>query len=327
MRQTTAFLAAEIASGTPRLSVCWKITRADGVVIRSTEHDRDQIVEAPSPCPAFLELDGVYEASKNITASSIKGASDLSVTNLEVTGGLKKKADSNFHLGDFSSDDMEAGLYDNAAVTIFQTCWAEPTQGVLILIRGTLGNVKHNDDGAFTVEIRDLAQALSQVQGRSYGYLCDADLGDARCGVDMTAFTFTGIVDSVTDKRQFQTILDTGSPALDESYFRFGLLTFTSGPNEGFSREVSSSTSGAIELFEAFPRTPEEGDTFTIKTGCNKELNITIDSSIGTPSVANGLVTGDCAVKYDNGINHRGFVNKPGPDTNIRIRTQTVKSS
>lgn len=325
MRDLTPELLSHLASGGTKLTACWRLERKDGSVLRSTQHDRDLSVSVGSP--DRFDLTGIYSAARGITGSNIKSSSDLSVSNLEVNGSLKDSDSPDFTFDDISQEDLESGLFDNALYTIFQVNWADPSGGVIILMRGTLGNIRRDSDGAWTCELRSLAQALSQVQGRSYGVLCDATLGDARCGVNLEDYTFTGIVDAVTSARVFSALIDAGSPEPDASFFQYGLLTFTSGANAGFSREVASASLTDIELFESFPAAPADGDTFEISAGCNKELNIeVIDGQDEPPSVANGRVTGDCEVKFGNGPNFRGFPNKPGPDTMVRLRTPSRKS-
>ncbi len=321
MRNLTPELLAHLASGGTRLAVCWRIERTDGVILRSTEHDRDLSVSVGSP-DAF-DLTGTYDAIHGFTGSNVSTKSDLSVSNLDLSGGLQ----SSFAFNGITGDDLEAGLFDKAKYCIFQVMWDAPSDGVIIHSRGTLGDLKRDSDTRWRCELRSLTQALSQVQGRSYGVLCDANLGDARCGVNLADFTFTGVVDVVTSARVFTALVDVGSPTPADAFFQYGLLTFTSGLNNGFAREVASASLSSIELFEAFPYAPADGDTFEISAGCNKEHNIAvIDGQTEPPSVDNGRITGDCEVKFGNGPNFRGFPNKPGPDTVLRLRTPSAKS-
>src|SRR5690606_31589730 len=145
------------------------------------------------------------------------------------------------------ADDLEAGLLDNAQYTIFQTNTTAPDEGVIVQQRGWLSNIGRDSDGNWKCNLHSLSFALSQVTGRTYGVLCDATLGDARCGVDLQDATCTGIVDTVTSARVFSALVDVGSPAAEASFFQYGLLTFTSGANAGFSREVASASLTDIE--------------------------------------------------------------------------------
>lgn len=325
MLDLTPALLAHLASGNTTLAVCWRIERRDGALLRYTQHDRSLDVSLGSPDP--FDLSGSYQAERNISGSSINSASDLSVSNMEVQGALEL----DYTFDGINAADLEAGLFDSAAFFIFQVNWADPSSGVIPRRRGTIGNIKRDSDGRWSCELRSLGHALQQSTGRSYGVLCDANLGDARCGVDLNAFTGTGVVISANSRRVFSALIDVGSPSVAAGFFQYGLLTFNTGANAGYSREVASDTGGEIELFEGFPNAIAEDDTFSITAGCNKEHNIAVEMSgddinpNGPPTVANGRVTGDCEVKFLNSVNFRGFPNKPGPDTLIRLRTPPKK--
>jgi hypothetical protein len=58
-------------------------------------------------------------------------------------------------------------------------------------------------DTVFRAELRGLSQALSQQIVELYTPDCRADLGDARCKVNLAALTVTGAITAVTDRRSF----------------------------------------------------------------------------------------------------------------------------
>jgi hypothetical protein len=107
-----------------------------------------------------------------------------------------------------------------------------------------------------------IVQALQQRIGEIYSPECRADLGDARCKVDLSAFTRTGTVTSATDRAVFFAAVD-GATA--DGWFDGGALTFTSGQNAGKTTEVKSWTasSGRIELFLAVGYAIAAGDWLT----------------------------------------------------------------
>ena len=82
-----------------------------------------------------------------------------------------------------NEDDLAAGLFDDAAIEIWRVNWADTAQRVLMR-SGSLGEVRRSG-AAFTAEVRGLAHYLQQPKGRLFQSGCDADLGDARCGVDL----------------------------------------------------------------------------------------------------------------------------------------------
>ena len=277
MKNLPPALQAHLATATTTLAWCWRIARTDGTRFGFTDHDRD------------LAFDGtVFEAATGFTASEIKDALGLSVDNLEVSSALKSDR--------LNEDDLAAGLYDDAAVEIWRVNWADPEQRVLMR-SGSLGEVRRSG-AAFTAEVRGLAHYLQQPKGRLYQSGCDADLGDARCGINLSdpAFRGTGTVLTAASGRL---LTASGLSAYAADWFTRGLLTFTSGPNIGRAQEVKrhtlAGTVATVELWHptAHPITPS--DTFTITAGCDKQL-------------------ATCRARFANALNFRGFPHMPGPD-------------
>jgi uncharacterized phage protein (TIGR02218 family) len=268
LRSIPAGLAAHLQGAVTTLAVCWRVERRDGVLILGTEHDQDiSISGAGSP---MNPLAGTYVAAAGITGSNVRSTSDLSVDNMEVTGAINQ---GDLQLVDLTAADIEAGLFDDASVVLFIVNWAAPEDGQIVLRTGTIGEISRTAEGQYRTELRGLAQRLTQNIVRTYGSGCDAELGDARCGVDVDALTATGSVTAVTSNRLFSANLSAGSPVPDPGYFNGGLLTFTSGDNDGFSMEVKSDdygSPGEVQLYLQMPRDIQVGDTFTVRPGCDK---------------------------------------------------------
>jgi uncharacterized phage protein (TIGR02218 family) len=274
-------LTTHLASGVTTLAVCWKVTRTDGVVIRGTEHDTDIVLSADSPAV----WGGTYQAKAAITGSSVRSTADLSVDNMEVEG-----AENDLAVPDLTAADIEAGLFDDAEVVVFLVNWASPNDGRIILRTGNLGVITRTAEGQYRAELRGLAQRLMQRTVRTYGVSCDAELGDARCGVDVDALAITGTVTAVTSNRVFTATLVLNSPQEAAGYFSGGLLTWSTGDNAGFSMELKADRSGSPEVMELFLPMPYDiaaGDTFALKPGCDKSAY-------------------HCKVKFDSFVNFRG---------------------
>ena len=84
-----------------------------------------------------------------------------------------------------------------------------PPAGLIMLRDGqpgepevTLSLLRH------VAEVRSMTHFLNQPVGRTYQYYCDAELGDARCGVDLAApsYSGSGSVAAVTRDRTFTTV-------------------------------------------------------------------------------------------------------------------------
>lgn len=277
MRNLPDGMQAHLDSGATTLCRCWRLTRSDGLVLGFTDHDRD------------LSFDGAtFEAAAGFEASEMVSALGLGVDNLEAAGAL-----SSAHL---SEEALSAGLFDNALVEIFLVNWAEPDQR-LLLRTGNLGEVRRSDN-AFAAEIRGLAHVLNQPHGRVVQFACDADLGDARCGVDLDdpAYKTSGTIGELRDQASFAA---SGLESFATGFFSRGLVAFTSGANSGLAMEVKAHRTAAagaeIDLWQPMRRQLAVGDTFEIRAGCDKQF-----------------VT--CRQKFANGLNFRGFPHMPGND-------------
>lgn len=120
---------------------------------------------------------------------------------------------------------------------------------------------------------------------------CSHSLYDGGCTLHKADFTVTGHVTAVTDATTFQTSIS--NPA---GYMVLGVLTFTSGVNDGLSGAVKTDNgSGALSFQIPFPVAPSIGDTFTVYRGCAK-----------TQSACN---------TFSNIQNFRGFPYIPAPET------------
>lgn len=271
-RTMSAGLEAHYQSETTTIATCWKATLRNGTVYGFTDHTEN------------ITYGGVlYQADAGYTPTSIATTENLSVDNLEVVGMLSDES--------IADADIEAGLWDYAEIEIFEVNYKDLTQGALGKRKGWLGEVRTGRT-VFTAELRGMAQKLQQNVGELYQPSCRATLGDARCGKDLTSFTFTGTVQTVTGNRL---IFDSSLVQVND-YFTYGLITFTGGLNVGLSMEVKTYTTGEILLQLQMPYSVQVGDSFSIVAGCAKRI------------------IEDCKTKFNNVINFRGEPYFPGTD-------------
>ena len=270
-------LATHLATGATTLCWCWRLTRQDGTVLGFTDHDRE------------LSFDGtVYEAMAGFTASELKESVGLSVDNIDVDGAVTSER--------LDEQDLLAGLYDDAKVEIFRVNWQDTGQRVLMRT-GSLGEVRRAD-GAFTAEVRGLAHYLQQPKGRLFQYVCDADLGDVRCGVDLSnpAYRAAGTVSAVINPRRFNVA---GLQDHYPGWYSRGLLVFETGANEGGRYEIRHHEvivdTVIIELWREPAHAVVGGDALVVTAGCDKVL-------------------ATCRDKFANTANYRGFPHIPGND-------------
>ena len=102
---------------------------------------------------------------------------------------------------------------------------------------GSIGEVRREGE-AFTAEIRSLSHALDQERGRIFRATCDADLGDARCSVDLDSDDWTASATVVGDRRLRARCVASVPGDRPTGFFDQGALTFTSGANAGRKSEV-----------------------------------------------------------------------------------------
>ena len=282
MRTLDPALADHLASGVTTLCRAWRVTRRDGLVLGFTDHDRDLVIAGVT----FL-------AASGIAGSESTQAQGLSVTGAELSGALSADA--------LDGADLAAGLYDGAGVDLLLVNWQTPAQHFL-LRRGTIGEVR-SEDGVFTAEIRALADAFNQTRGRLFTPTCDADLGDARCGVDLAApaHSATASVSRVDGALRLRM---SGLDGFAAGAFARGRAVFATGANAGFATEVKAHLLDAegvvLRLWQRPPFDVAEGDEITLTAGCDKRF-------------------ATCRDRFANALNFRGFPHMPGNDAVISV--------
>ncbi len=276
MREIPAALQAKFDSGVTTLCRCWLIIRADGLVQGFTDHDEDVPLG-----------DIVCRAGSGLSGSESTQKIGFAVDSSEISGALSSET--------LNESDLAAGRYDAATVELWLIDWSEPELCVL-LGKGVLGEIKR-ESAAFTAEVRGLSDRLLQESGRLYSVTCSADLGDARCKIDLTSSAFSGI-GTVAEQRTKSAFSASGLDGFDDGWFTAGKLVFTGGGNDGLSVEVKSHRNDGVvtlELWQAMPEPIASGDTFIISAGCDKRFQT-------------------CHERFNNAVNFRGFPHIPGND-------------
>ena len=284
MRAIPPALQTKLDSGVTTLCRCWLLARRDGTVLGFTDHDRD------------IAIDGVTcRAGTGLNASEATQQLGLAVGGAEIAGALA--ADT------INEDELAAGRYDAASVKLYLADWMEPDLRVL-LAAGVIGEVRR-EGSSFAAEIRGLAHRLAEESGRLYTPTCAADLGDARCTVDLddTALRGSGVVASAAGA---SSVVATGLDAFADGWFTGGRILWQSGANAGLSVEVKSHRiDGAgvrLDLWQEMPQPVAGGDGFVVTAGCDKRF-------------------ATCRDRFANTVNFRGFPHIPGNDFVIRFPT------
>lgn len=274
MRNLSPAMLAHMQGQTTTLCTCWHLIRQDGVELGFTDHDADITVDSL-----------LYKSATGFTATTVESKADLSVDNVDLDGVLSSD--------DISETDILSGKYDYAEVEIFMVNFEDLSQGKIYVKRGRMGEVRIVRS-QFTAELRSLSQHLQQRIGELYTPSCSAILGDARCKKNLSSFTFSGTITSITNRSKFKATALTQAAG----YFTGGEITFTSGGNDDLRMEIKEFEGTQVVLALPMPNTIEVGDTFTVKAGCDK-------------------TSGTCRAKFNNLINFRGFPDIPGIDALI----------
>lgn len=273
---SVAGLDAHLATGITGLCRCWRVTRHDGTAFGFTDHDGDLAFEGTS-----------FRAGTGLTAASLSQTTGLSVDNTEAVGALSDAA--------ITEADIFAGRFDGAEVEAWLVQWSAPENRVL-QFRGSLGEITRAN-GAFTAELRGLAERLNVATGRVYQTTCPAVLGDAACGFDLSTPGY--VADVAVEQSDGRVFSFDAFPAFEPRWFERGRLEVLSGAAMGLSGAVKldrvDGTARRIELWDAVRAPLVAGDQIRVTAGCNKAMDT-------------------CRLKFNNLLNFQGFPDIPGED-------------
>lgn len=251
------------------IAFCWRLERRDGVAIGLTSHDRD------------LTVDGlVHRAAPGMMPGAIRREEGLDAETGDVGGALTADA--------IRADDLAAGRWDGARVTLFAVDWTDTGRRVA-LSEGSVGAVEMTERG-FTAELRGAAAALDQPVAEETSPECRAELGDRRCRVALAGRRrFARVVSA----KGADLVLD-AAPS-DPGDWANGRLRWFGGANAGLEAVVAVSDGAAVTL-----RLPP---AFAVAPGDLVEVSERCDRSLET-----------CATRFGNAANFRGEPFLPGID-------------
>ncbi|CAN2534059.1 hypothetical+protein [Methylocapsa aurea] len=279
MRSVSTPMRERLDARTSTLCNCWRLARKDGTIMGFTDHDYDLVFAGVT-----------YRAASGFTATQIEASVGLAVGSGEVIGALQADG--------LAERDLADGLYDGAGVEIWLVDWSD-VDNRLLVDATTIGEVTHSEF-AFRAELRSLAHLFDETRGDTFQNGCSADLGDARCKVELGVAVFhtTGVVLAVS---QGAIVAALGGEFGDD-YFTGGSLTFASGANEGVRATVKShrrsKENARLALWSQPAGVIVAGDTVALVAGCDKS-------------------SASCESKFSNIANFRGFPHMPGNDVVI----------
>ncbi|ACB96298.1 DUF2163 domain-containing protein [Beijerinckia indica] len=186
---------------------------------------------------------------------------------------------------------LRNGLFDGCRIKrerAFLAAWGTAPIGSVILFVGRVATI--DQLGRSTAEITvnsELALLDVQMPRNLYQPHCNHVLYDAGCGLARNAFRADGSVESGSTPFVIQ--WSASEPAYEQ-----GLVTFTSGVNNGVTATVKWANTAQFGLAYPLDRPPSIGDTFTIYQGCDHTF-------------------ASCGAKFSNQANFRGFPYVPAP--------------
>ena len=273
MRDMDSATAQAFAADATTLCHCWRLTRRDGAVLGFTDHDRDLVFAGAT-----------FRATTGLDAAQAESAAGFAVAGGEVQGAFDDAA--------LAEADLGAGLYDGASVEIWMVDWSDVARRVLMDI-ATIGEVRRTEF-SFVAELRSLAHRFDEEQGRQFQRNCSADLGDARCAVDLSAPLYsTGATGMMVESDGAFIVAPDANFA--PGYFTDGAMTSPTGERHAIKLHDKAAAGDRVVLWSAQVATFAEGVRVTLGAGCDKSPE-------------------SCATKFDNISNFRGFPHMPGND-------------
>lgn len=219
-----------------------------------------------------------FATGDQVTISGVVGMTEVNGNTYTIT----VLTDNTFSIG---VDTTAYSTYLNSGVAnIPETSWGYR--------KGRIGQV--NTSGQmFSAEFLGLTKQLEKPIVSPILPSCSATLGDAVCQVNLAPHTITGTLETV-DATGLALGDATNITAAANTY-AYGKITMTSGPSNGYSQDVKSSTVGGIILQEPLPFGVAVGNTYSLVKGCNKKFST-------------------CKDTFNNVVNFQGYPHLSGID-------------
>ena len=253
------------------LAFCWRVERRDGVCLGFTSHDQALFVGG---------LD--YRAAPGMAPAAISASDGFDAEAAEVSGALTSTA--------ISEDDLRAGRWDGAGVTLFMIDWERPDGERVTLARGELGDVSCSGNG-FEAELRGPMALLEAPVVEHTSPECRAQLGDKRCRVDLAGRVRTTKVTQVIS----DAVLEIEQASTEADAYCYGRLRWLTGRNSGITVPILSSEGNRLTLRDEPPFAAAVADLVEITEGCDRRF-------------------ATCTLRFANAENFRGEPHLPGMD-------------
>jgi uncharacterized phage protein (TIGR02218 family) len=259
---------------TPALLI--RLARTDGITLGFCSADHDIV---------FGGL--TYHSADGMGVTGVDISEGTGVDNMEVDGYLSDSR--------ITEEDLEAGLYNGATITVYLVDRRDLAAGNVTLLKGYVGEVTITDE-AHRAEVRSLSHLLKTPCGDQTSPLCRAQLGDTRCKVNLAVYTHARSASAVSADQLTLSFPDNHA----SGYYTKGVVRSTGGANSGFEMEckehtLTGGTTAQMVLRDTFPY------PFELVAGCQKRWEE------------------DCRDKFGNGRNFHGERHLPGNDKIMQV--------
>jgi uncharacterized phage protein (TIGR02218 family) len=251
------------------LAFAWRVERRDGITLGFTSHDRDLVIGSLT-----------HRAAPGMMPSAIERSDGLDVDDVQLSAALTADA--------FTDDDLIAGRWDGAALTLSAVDWTAPDVNPVTLLTGEFGEVEIKD-GGFAVGLRGPTSVLDAAVVEEASPECRAQLGDRRCRVDLSGRRVSAVVVSVVDS------VVTLAGSLADGDFVYGSLRWLTGNNAGLESRVVANAGATVTLRDVPAFAAAAGTRVELVEGCDKRFST-------------------CIVRFGNAVNFRGEPHLPGND-------------
>lgn len=228
------------------------ITRTDGTTIRFAESDE----------PVVIPADATYSVVPGLQISAVKHTNNGEMPSCEITavhdGG-----------GVFDTDDVNAGLFDGAAVQIYYVDRSNLSRKGL-LFTGAISDTSYDPvEHQVVFSVKGPGAGARIVMIRRRAPMCQTDFGSVLCGIDLDDYKATSSIDAVVDSFNFTV---TGSLAQADGYFNGGALVTETGKSIDIAGWTQSTQT--IKTYLPCDQFLAAGMNITLYKGCNKTLGV-----------------------------------------------------
>lgn len=260
MRSIPSGLATRLAKESTTLCRLWRVTRADGLVLRFTDNTKPITATiAPDATPQVYRADFSFSSSAIFMSKTMANQQSVSMTFLldEIdTEGFKEK-------------DLRLRLFDGARAEIYVVDYENVAAGVVRMFGGKFGTVNLSNQRIATVEITpdDTSTSGTMIGMEKYSQTCRASLFDSRCKLNADSFKVAFTVTSANGGSIVSTDLNQ-----DNGHWNLGFIKWVTGENAGVTQTVNSSDKASTSVFLTSPPPlpAQAGDTGFIYPGCDK---------------------------------------------------------